>query len=117
MESLKILFVENHLTFGEIVRDRFLSEHAVTIVPSIEQAVPQIDEQDYDLILVDYDLDDGKGDQVVRFARMKHPEIKIIGVSSHEQGNESLQFAGANRICSKLDFDNIAAIIGQLFSE
>ena len=114
---MKILFVENHQTFGEIVRDRFLSDHSVTIVPSIEQAVPHIDEHPYDLVLVDYDLDDGKGDQVVRFARTKHPEIKIIGVSSHEQGNESLLFAGANCICSKLEFDNIASVIGRIFEE
>ena len=79
--------------------------------------MPHIDGQEYDLLLVDYDLDDGKGDQVVRFARRRRSEIKIIGVSSHEEGNQALQFAGADTICSKLEFDGIATVIDQLFSE
>ena len=57
---MKILFVENHPIFAKQVINCFLSEHEVTVVPSLAAARVNLDKGHYEIILVDYDLDDGK---------------------------------------------------------
>jgi len=72
-------------------------------------------EQDvFDLLLVDFDLDDGKGDVLIRELRPAHNSVPIIGVSSHEKGNTALVKAGATAICSKMDFDGIQKVIDEV---
>ncbi len=68
----------------------------------------------FDLVLSDYDLDDGKGDAFVRECRVTYPRLPIIAVSSHEAGNAALVAAGASAVCSKMEFDRIHAVIGEL---
>jgi DNA-binding response OmpR family regulator len=63
---MKILFVENHAVFAANVVREFLSRHAVTVVPSIAAARQARVAASFDVVLVDYDLDDGKGDEFVR---------------------------------------------------
>lgn len=65
----------------------------------------------YDIILVDYDLDDGKGFELVKIIRKNDTSIKIIATSAHEEGNRRLLEAGANEVCSKIEFKNISQTI------
>ena len=65
----------------------------------------------YDILLVDYDLDDGKGEELVRELRKAENEIRIIGVSAREEGNVALLQAGVNAICSKMEFNRIQELI------
>ena len=108
---MKILYVENHAIFAEQVRREFLSAHDLTIVPSIAAAHQALGAESYELLIVDYDLNDGKGDELVRACRVTRPALKIIAASSHEAGNSALLKAGASAICSKMEFDRIAAVI------
>jgi len=108
---MRILYVENHAAFAETVRQKFLSQHLVKIVPSLSAAREQMHGNEFDLLLVDYDLDDGKGAELVREVRACANRIAIIGVSSHEEGNAALLQAGADAICSKMDFDQIQSVI------
>ena len=73
--------------------------------------------QDYDLLLVDYDLDDGKGAEIVAEISRNDSRPKIIATSSREDGNEMLLEAGADAVCSKMDFDQIGSVIDGLFGE
>jgi CheY-like chemotaxis protein len=109
--AVKILYVENHAIFAEQVSQQFLSAHQVKVVSSVADALEQLLAEDYDLAIVDYDLDDGKGDELVRICRAKHPTLKIIAGSSHESGNAALVRAGASAVCGKMEFDKIAAVI------
>jgi len=77
---MKILFVENHSIFASQVATQFLSVHQVTIVPSLSAARDIIKRTNYDLLLVDYDLDDGKGEEFVRELRDAGSAVRIIGV-------------------------------------
>ena len=115
--SLDILFVENHAVFAETVREAFLSAHAVSVVPSIAAAREAIARHEYDVVLVDYDLDDGKGDEFVAAMRADGSRLRVIGVSSHAAGNDALLCAGADAICSKLDFANIGETLGRFASD
>jgi CheY-like chemotaxis protein len=111
---MRILFVENHDKFISVVTREFLSNHEVTAVPSIAAASDQLKESEFDVILVDYDLDDGKGDQLVRKIRKDNIPVKIVAVSSHEPGNTALSESGADAICSKIEFNRIGKVLESL---
>ncbi len=65
-------------------------------------------------MLVGYDLDDGKGDDVVRSCREFHSKLRVIAVSAHEAGNAALLKAGAWAVCGKMEFDTIQSVIDNL---
>ena len=107
---MNILYVENHSVFAQNVKRSFLSQHSVTIVPSLAAARREIQAKTFDLFLVDYDLDDGKGSEFVReLCASGNPTI--IGVSSHAEGNAALIKAGATAVCSKKEFDQNQLVI------
>ncbi|HEX8834688.1 MAG TPA: response regulator [Abditibacteriaceae bacterium] len=108
---MPILFVENHARFARIVAETFLSAHNVTVVPSIVAANTALSQATFDIALVDFDLDDGKGDELVATLIKKKDRPTIIAISSHEPGNQALLAAGADGVCSKLDFKNIVTIM------
>ena len=108
---MKILFVENHSIFAKQVINCFLSAHQVTVVPSLAGAREHLNMNDYDVLLVDYDLDDGKGEKLIRELRARQSTLRIIGVSAHQRGNAALLEAGADAICGKMDFDKIQKIL------
>lgn len=111
---MRILFVENNSKFVSIVTREFLSNHNVTVVPSIAAALEQLESSRFDVVLVDYDLDDGKGDQLIRKIHTNRLAVKIVAVSSHEQGNTALSESGADAICSKMGFDRIEEVLKSL---
>jgi DNA-binding NarL/FixJ family response regulator len=113
---MNILFVENHQIFAKVVTEKFLNQHQVIIVHKISEAWAILSQDKIDIVLVDFDLDDGKGSELVKKIRARDLPVKIVAVSSHERGNMALQKAGANAICSKMEFGYIESVINQLFS-
>jgi CheY-like chemotaxis protein len=114
---MNILYVENHAVFADNVTRQFLSQHTVTIVPSLSVARQALAARSFDLLLVDFDLDDGKGDVLVRELRDNGSRVVVIGASSHETGNDALLRAGATAICSKMQFDRIQSVIDSVTPE
>jgi DNA-binding response OmpR family regulator len=108
---MKILYVENHAVFAANVIQHFLSRHTVIVVPTLAEARGALARESFDALLVDYDLDDGKGDTLVRELRAAGSGIFIVGVSSHDAGNESLMRAGASAICDKMSFNKIETVL------
>jgi DNA-binding response OmpR family regulator len=113
---MKILYVENHDIFAFQVIPLFLSAHAVIRVRSLAEAREHFYAGGFDILLVDYDLDDGKGTELVRTVRLKNVSYPIIGVSAHAKGNQALLNAGANAVCGKMEFDTIGQVIEQVMS-
>ena len=111
---MNILYLENHGVFAEQVIRQFLAAHRVMVVPSLAAARTSLASGAYDLVLSDYDLDDGKGEEFVRECRAALPRLPIIAVSSHEAGNAALLRAGASAVCSKMEFHHIEQVIGGL---
>jgi DNA-binding NarL/FixJ family response regulator len=103
--------VENHQTFAEIVATRFLAEHEVVILSKVSESLSLLRQSTFDAILVDYDLDDGKGSQLVECLRASGFAGVVVGVSSHDDGNQALLRAGANVICPKAEFQNISSVL------
>lgn len=107
----RILYVENHHVFAANLISQFLSQHSVTVVPSLAEARRVLAVGSFDLLLVDYDLDDGKGDALVNEVHVSGKAVPVIGVSSHDEGNAALLRAGAVAVCSKMQFDRIQSTI------
>ncbi len=104
---MKILMVEDHELFARNAASAFLTHHDVVVESSINDAKGCFHSSDFDVLLVDYDLPDGKGDEFVRWVREAGSVVRIIAISSHEYGNEMLEAAGANATCSKMEFGRI----------
>jgi protein-tyrosine phosphatase len=111
---MNVLYVENHAVFAANVVRQFLSQHSVTVVSSLSAAWQALESGSFDLLLVDYDLDDGKGDALVKELRDSGRTIMAIGVSSHDEGNAALLRAGAVAVCSKMHFDRIQSVINSV---
>lgn len=111
---MNILYLENRAVFAQQVTRHFLSAHRVTVVPTLSAARSAIGSGSFDLVLSDYDLDDGKGAEFVRECRASHPCLPVIAVSSHDEGNAALVAAGACAVCSKMHFDRIQQVIASL---
>ncbi|HEU0035183.1 MAG TPA: response regulator [Kofleriaceae bacterium] len=114
---MKILFVDNHPELTATVIASFLRDHDVIVVPTIAAAKHSIESSTFDVVLVDYDLDDGKGDELVRWLRLRDPAAKIVAVSAHETGNAALVGAGACTVCAKTSFATIAAVLQDLIGD
>jgi DNA-binding response OmpR family regulator len=112
--SMRILLVDNHPEFTVTVVEQFLGAHDVIVVPTIAGAKHQIETAGFDVVLVDFDLDDGKGDELVRWLRGTGSRIAVVAVSARESGNNALVAAGANVVCAKLSFAAIASVLASL---
>jgi DNA-binding NarL/FixJ family response regulator len=108
---MNILWVENHPTFVHIALKSFLAGQAVTVVPSLSKARTALESASFDAVLVDFDLDDGKGTELVRQLAARPARPALIAASSHEEGNRALLAAGADAVCGKLTFNRIGEVL------
>lgn len=111
---MKILLVENHQNFAKAVIAEFLSEHQVDLVSSIAAAKEHLKTNSYDVIMSDYDLDDGKGDELVSYLRSIGCDIPVVAISSHDRGNQAIMTAGGTDICCKMKFRGINQVLRKL---
>jgi len=111
VKAMRILVVDPQLVFAELVATQFLVEHHVHIVPSVRAAIAAITRHRFDVALVDYDLVDGKGDELVRWARSAAKHLALVAISARDEGNAALLVAGAHAACSKFQFDRIQRVL------
>jgi DNA-binding response OmpR family regulator len=111
---MRILYVENHESFAKQVCKAFLKAHEVEIKPTLAGARAALAASTWDAVLVDYDLDDGKGIELVVELATHTPRPYIVAVSAYEERNEVMKQAGADATCGKLHFSKIAAYLPQV---
>jgi DNA-binding NarL/FixJ family response regulator len=104
---VRLLWVENHDVFARMAGRQFLAAHDLTVVPSIAAAKTALATQPFEAVLLDYDLDDGKGSELMESIRRLPTRIAVIATSSHETGNAALMAAGADIACPKARFSTI----------
>jgi CheY-like chemotaxis protein len=110
---LRLLLVENHRVFAETVAKTFLADHDVALAATVAYAVNLLRVSRFDAALVDYDLDDGKGDAVVQAAVAAG--VPAVACSAHSLGNTLLTQSGATAACPKTEFSRIEAVLHDLF--
>ncbi len=103
--------VENHRVFADTVAKAFLSSHEVSFAAGLTDARAALAIASFGAVLVDYDLDDGKGDILVRELRSNGFAGAVVAISSHEEGNALLRAAGASATCAKSDFARIGSLL------
>jgi DNA-binding response OmpR family regulator len=108
---MRILFVEDHLDFAKTVIREFLEGQDVEIATTVQAARGLLSTHLFDVLLVDHDLPDGEGTEVVAHAIAIGAAVDIIAVSSHEEGNSALERAGARTRCPKGKFNEIMAVV------
>lgn len=64
--------------------------------------------------VLDYDLDDERGDLLLHHLRSEGRSTPVVAVSARAEGNESLVRAGAAAVCAKGDFARITEILAQV---
>jgi two-component system alkaline phosphatase synthesis response regulator PhoP len=75
----RLLLVEDEKNVGSTLLERLKAEgFDVTWVPSAEEAMFQIENQNFDLVLLDVGLPDGSGFDVGRFLRTKQPGAALM---------------------------------------
>ncbi len=111
---MNILWVENHDRFSRLAVKTFLVGHTVVVVPSLASARQALASEMFDLVLLDYDLDDGKGIELVAEIKALPRRPGLIATSSHVFGNQSLLEAGADAVCGKTEFTRIGQVIAGL---
>jgi DNA-binding response OmpR family regulator len=87
---MKLLFVENHSVFANLTSKKLLSDSNVQIALSLTEARKMLKENSFDIILIDYDLDDGKGTELFDNIEFKDGFPIVIGVSAHQASNIAL---------------------------
>lgn len=111
---MRILFVENHATFAQQVCPAFLRNDEVTVTPSLAQARDLLAGAPWDVLLIDFDLDDGKGVELVLELASRNPRPKLVAVSAFDEKNQAMLKAGADAACSKLQFSRIGQVLAEL---
>jgi CheY-like chemotaxis protein len=111
---MRLLWVENHAVFVRVAGQQFLAAHAVTVVPSLTAARTLLAEQTFDAVLLDHDLDDGKGTELLAFLAQVAPRPPVVAASAHADGNDALLRAGADAVCPKAHFATIEAVLASL---
>jgi len=108
---MRLLLVENHAVFAATVTQLFLADHEVRTVGSLALARAALLQGEFDAVLVDFDLDDGKGDALIRELILAGFRGRIVAISGRQAGNEALVEAGAHACCPKAQFQNIGAAL------
>lgn len=109
---MNILWVEDNARFARVAGSQFLAAHEVTLVPSLWAARQALRAWSFHAILLDFDLEDGKGSELLADVQVLAPRPFVVAASSHEVGNAALLEAGADAVCSKGQFASIGAVLG-----
>lgn len=112
--NMRILFVENNATFAALVIKTFLPAHEVEVVPTLVAARKLLAAGGWDVALVDFDLDDGKGIELVNELANRNPRPYVVAVSAFDEKNATMKAAGADAICGKLQFSRISEVLAVL---
>jgi CheY-like chemotaxis protein len=111
---MRLLWVEDHALFVRVAGTKFLSGHVVTVVPSLADAERALAEQTFDVVLLDYDLADGKGTSLFAFIEQLPVRPAVLACSAHAAGNEALRQAGADGVCAKGSFAEVEAMLARV---
>jgi two-component system OmpR family response regulator len=110
---MNLLWVENHPSFTRYARS-FLAGYTVTVAPYLAAARAALYRAEFDVVLVDFDLDDGNGADLVRELVVMPVRPVIVAASAHPGGNEALLAAGADAACPKVEFARLPDLLRTL---
>lgn len=109
---MRILFVEDHEVFARTAAAELLGGHEVTFAPDLRRGAALLASGSFDVLLLDHDLPDGTGVELVAPAR--RAGVEVIAASGLESNNAALLAAGAALACRKDRFGELPALLAWL---
>ena len=111
----KILILEDDTTFAQLLQG-FLQKngHEVTLVTHIKPALKLIENQDFDLLIIDYRLPDGIGFEVITQSRNLGLSVPIIVMTSFNDVRtavKSMQMGAFDYITKPVNPDELLMVI------
>lgn len=114
----KILFVEDDIECSSIIKDWLeTNDHIVEVVHSAEDALPLLELYGFDLLILDWELDEMSGIELCRRYRAqsgKAPVLMLTGRSDAEQKEEGLDSGADDYLTKPPDPRELAARVRAL---
>ncbi|HEY4001535.1 MAG TPA: response regulator [Candidatus Xenobia bacterium] len=98
---MRIFYVEDMVSWRDRVVETYLAGHHVVVAGSVAEARERYRPNEFDAVLLDFELPDGTGADVARFIRSAGDGVPIIANSSSGGRNQFLLSLGANYAVSK----------------
>lgn len=114
---LRVLYVEDAVGFRQEMVELHLATEEVTEVSTVRAAMIALtatSSVEFDLALLDYELPDGTGADVIAELRRHSPRVLIVGVSADRLFNERLAAAGADRTMEKRTLRRLPDLLEKL---
>lgn len=119
IKEIKILVAEDDTSLQELIRDFFATFHTnFTIVSNGKEALEQLNQHDYDLLLTDIVMPDIDGIELIKIVNEQYNDIKIVVVSANAkmQYLDELDTLHYDEFMTKpFDIMKLLDIINQLF--
>jgi DNA-binding response OmpR family regulator len=111
---MKILFIEDNLEFQEHVIRVFLAEHEVASAYDGGSGIELFENMSFDLIILDYQMDQIHGPEVMQHIRGNFSDIPVIAMSMEDRLNDRLLALGADVALPKRAIENLPGVIREL---
>ncbi|WP_370401961.1 CHASE domain-containing protein [Sulfitobacter sp. JB4-11] len=109
-KKLRVLHLEDDLDFAEILQSGLRDVARITHVETLAAARVAIGTMKPDVIIIDWSLPDGNGEQLLDEIYQKLPDVRVLGLSadSDVRGDDRLF---ANLVKSRTELSTIAACV------
>jgi DNA-binding NarL/FixJ family response regulator len=114
---MRVLYVDDHTPFRAVVQRRFLIGHEVVGAADLAEARRHLADGHFEVILLDYQLSDGLGEDLIREIVERKLPTKVVAVSANAENNARLIAAGAIGAVSKNEFSKLAEKLETILGE
>lgn len=119
MGKYSILIVEDHALTRFGLKTAFETADSFEIfeAPNAKTGIETADKQTVDVVIMDLGLPDMNGIEAASIIKQKHPGVKVIILSSHEQKEDVIKSvkAGASAYCTKdVDPEKLIEIVNSV---
>ena len=108
---MKILHIEDNEDFRRHVAEEILSEHEIDGAEDGSLGINLFDSGNYDIVMLDYQMIEVHGPDVIRHIRRVNKEIPVIANSMEDRLNNELLELGATEAVAKRFVDQLPRII------
>ncbi len=102
----RILHLEDDSDFAEILRKSFGDAAEITSVMTLEHAHQMVRQNTYDLIIIDWELPDGDGIELLSTISAHHAVVPVFGLSASE-GKSDEKMVVLDAVKSRADLSDI----------